>query len=273
MRAKSICVLVASAAILLMTLGAAPAASARAIARDHTDAFVNIVHGLPGEDLGVEPSAPVDVLLDGETCVLRGLTFGTVAGPVVLEPGSHTVRITHADPDDPCADGAEVLIDEDFAFETGDDLSLVAHLDGSGAVAATMFVDDFSRVDPSGARLTVHHTAALAPVDISVRRQAPDSPGLVFLGATNGARQAAETRWGAWGLIVGPPSTDDVLWGPVPLMLNPFTANLVYVVGSESGGTLTLIHHRVYLRFKARKPWPSEQRPATRLPDIRIRPN
>jgi hypothetical protein len=250
MRKSSIWVTFTVAAILVAAALTTPGASARAIDRDRPNAWFYIVHGLPGEDLGVDPDAPVDVLFDGEDCVLKAMPFGDVAGRFLIEPGVLAIRISHSVPEDPCGDTGEVLVDDLYSFEAGDVLSLVAHLDAGGEPTATMFVDDLSMVDPAGARLVVHHTAALPAVNFTVRRSAPDSPAMVFPGATNGDQQASEARWGAWELYFGTESADKAPQGPVPLLLYPLNTNRVYVVGSEANDTLTLIRHRIRLPMR-----------------------
>ena len=64
------------------------------------DAEVLVIHGIRGEDLGLDPALPVDVAVNGG-CFLAGFTFGEVAGPVALAPGDYVIEISLADPDDP----------------------------------------------------------------------------------------------------------------------------------------------------------------------------
>lgn len=51
-------------------------------------AQVYVVHGIDGRDLGLDASLPVDVLIDGESCVLPGFEFGSIVGPLPLEEGT-----------------------------------------------------------------------------------------------------------------------------------------------------------------------------------------
>ena len=75
-----------SGAVGLVGLGAAEAARA---------AEVYVVHGIPGEDLGLDPRLPDDVEVDG-SCVVAGLEFGDVEGPLSLDPGRYTFEISLA---------------------------------------------------------------------------------------------------------------------------------------------------------------------------------
>ncbi len=62
-------------AALLLILGVS------AFAADN--AYLYIVHAVPGRDIAdnVNPGLPIDVLINGKTCLARGLTFGNSAGP------------------------------------------------------------------------------------------------------------------------------------------------------------------------------------------------
>jgi hypothetical protein len=62
------------------------------------DAYLYIVHGIPGRDISdnLNPGFPVDVLIAGESCMPRGLTFANTSGPLSFSPGTYEVQISNA---------------------------------------------------------------------------------------------------------------------------------------------------------------------------------
>lgn len=58
------------------------------------DAYLYIVHGIPGRDIAenLNPGFPIDVLVNGESCLERGLAFGSTSGPLSFSPEPMTCR-------------------------------------------------------------------------------------------------------------------------------------------------------------------------------------
>ena len=245
---RAVCAGIAGAAILGLALAWAPTTSAVPIVgRENTDAAIYVIHGIPGEDLGLDPALEVDVLLNDTTCLLWGFRFPTVAGPVSAPPGDYNIKISLTDPDEPCGNSGDAVIHVDVNFGAGESATVVAHLAADGSPSASKFENDLSWTYLPRPRVTVHHTAAVGAVDITLRRERPDSPGLVFLGAENGETDSGSVFWGVWKLFIGPPGVQDVVFhGPVDVEANAFNVNLVYVVGSLENGTLQLITNRIY---------------------------
>ena len=62
-------------------------------------------------------------------------------------------------------------------------------------------------------------------------------------------------RWGLWSLLIGPPSIHEILYGQQMLILRPWNANLIYVVGSLDNETLTVLSKEVSVRRKIAPFW------------------
>jgi hypothetical protein len=217
---------------------------------DDDPAQVYVIHGIPGFDLGLEDnSLPVDVLVDDALCLLEGFTFGTIVGPVPLAAGTYNFKISLANGDDPCSNDA--VIEADVPFSEGENATVIAHLTEDFAPTASKFDNDFSSTMPGKARLIAHHTAAAPTVDVDVRRDAPlVSRGLTIEDFTNGDQVAAEIRPGEWNISVLLPDTNVIVFGPTLVELKPFTAYLVYAVGSLDNGTFGYIINAKYTKIK-----------------------
>jgi hypothetical protein len=214
-----------------------------------TEADVYVVHGIPGEDLGLDPLLPVDVSVNG-ACALPGFTFGEIVGPLALEEGSYDIAIGLANADEPCANdpvinapGVEVM--------AGKSYSIVANLTEDGAPTANVFEND---VTPTygQSRVIAHHTAAAGTVDLKLKRAwywwyRP----LLVKEFSNGDQAAAMVDPGWWYASILSPADDDdkysrwsrsnTLFGPVPLALDSDVVYLVYAVGSLTNDTFTLL--------------------------------
>src|ERR1035441_10903197 len=91
-------------AALLLALGASAFAA--------NDAYLYIVHCIPGRDIAdnLNPGLPVDILVNGKSCLVRGLTFGNTTGPFTLSAGTYEVQISLANTLAPCTNPAVIEI-------------------------------------------------------------------------------------------------------------------------------------------------------------------
>jgi hypothetical protein len=220
---------------------------------DDDPAQVYVVHGIPGFDLGLDANElPVDVLVDDALCLLEGFEFGQIEGPVPLSEGTYNFKISLANMDEPCSNDA--VITADVPFEEGENATVIAHLTEDFAPTASKFMNDFSSTEPGRARLVAHHTAAAPTVDIDVRREAIRlSQGLTFEDVSNGDQAAEEVRPGEWNVNVLLPDTNVVAFGPTVVNLRPFTAYLVYAVGSLDNGTFTYLINAKYTKLNSNR--------------------
>jgi len=183
---------------------------------------VSVVHGIPGQ--------PVDVYVDGKK-ILPSFKPATVAGPLSLAAGTYDVALTK--PGDPV--GSALLEDKSVAVPAGKNLSLVAHLDGSGKPALTAYVNDTAMLKPGMARLIVRHDAQAPAVDV----RAGGKP--VFTGLTNPNEAMAEVPAGTVKADVVLAGTTTVVLGPKNLDLAPGKDTIVYAIGSAEDKSLAVV--------------------------------
>ncbi len=221
------------AALAVMTFGAAYAAPASA------QGTVYVVHGIPGDDLGLETNLPVDVSVNG-ACALEGLVFGEIIGPLAFDAGSYDIAIALADADSPCSNDP-VLSAPGVQVEDGENYSIVAHLDEGGGITASVLVNNVSTAK-YGARLNVAHVAAAPRVDVRLQRSGYRwfrSKTIRDLG--NGEIADALVGAGSYKVSLAPAGSRHPVFGPVPVSLDRNVAYGVYAVGSLASGSLTLL--------------------------------
>jgi hypothetical protein len=202
---------------LLVAAAALPASAATG-----GTASLAVLHGVP--DL------TVDVWVDG-TRTLDDFTPGSLAGPLDLPAGTHTVAITAAD----AADASSPAIGPvDLALDAGASYTAVAHLDAAGSPTATLFPNDTSAVPAGQGRLTVRHVAAAPAVDVL----AAGSP--VITNLANPDEQTLTVPAGTVPVAVAATGTTEPVLGPTDLDVAEGVSTIVYAWGSLEGGTLQL---------------------------------
>lgn len=207
----------ATAVALTAGLAAAPSAGAADTAQ------VSVIHGIP--------NTPVNVFVDGKSA-LAGFKPGTVAGPLALPAGSHTVTVFPAS--DSKGTGTPV-IKASASLQSGQNYSLVAHLSADGKPTLTPFVNDVSAVPAGQARLVVRHTAAAPAVDVRAGGK------VAFAKLTNPNEAKADLPAGTISADVVLAGTSNVALGPAQLNLKEGTSTIVYATGSAADKTLTLV--------------------------------
>jgi hypothetical protein len=218
---------------LMVLLVPMPASAAAA------DAKVYVGHGIPGQDLGLDPALPVDVLVNDGLCLLQGFTFGSFAGPVALAPDTYNLKIKLADPVNPCT--GPTAIEANVPFAAGETATVMAHLTDAGAPTASKFVNDMFRLGSFMSRLTVRHTAAAPVVDISANRIPNPQVSLFIEDLANGQQATAMTLRGRYNVALYPANDPNPVFGPFEFFLKPQTYHIVYAVGSLSTGSFTLL--------------------------------
>ncbi len=209
---------------------------------DGHEATAFVVHGIPGGDLGLAPALPVDVSVNGN-CALPGFTFGEIVGPLPLPADVYDIAISLANEDTPCGD--DPVIEATVELMGGVNYSIVAHLTEDGSPTASLFENDVTPTGRGKARAIVNHTAAAPAVDISIRRDGPNSPGLDVFDFVNGDQATAEVRPGEWNVSIAPAGDDMPVFGPVTVELRPYSAYLIFAVGSVDTGSFTLLLERI----------------------------
>jgi len=212
----------AAAAALLVPLGTGLALASPAAAASG-DATVSVVHGIP--------NTPVNVFLDGKSA-LQDFKPGTVAGPLSIPAGSHTITVFAAS--DTSGTGTPVL-KTTASLQSGTNYSIVAHLTASGQPALTPYVNDVSPVAPGQARLVVRHDAAAPAVDVRANGK------VAFSNLTNPNENKADLPAGTISADVVLAGTATVAIGPASLDLAEGSETIVYAIGSAGDKTLALV--------------------------------
>jgi hypothetical protein len=222
------------------------AAAGSALAADPTAssmANLIVVHGIPGSDVGLPQSLPVDVLVNGATCLLKGFTFGTVAGPVAVPPGVYKIAVSLADSAAPCAN--KPIINATVNLGGGSLSAVVAALSATNAPTAEFFRLNGFPLPPGSLRF-VDVNATDAPAAMKVVY-----PGVLEfqedlkVGASATVQGNAPS--GDYQVTVKAP-TSKTLYGPFTFTQPPQGLALLFAVGSAKTGSLTVLTQTLPLK-------------------------
>jgi hypothetical protein len=213
-----------------------------------------VVHGIPGDDFGLDPALPVDVFLSGLGCAIPGFEFGDRVGPLEIPAGTYDIRISLTDGPAAC-EGTDVISLPGVDLPAGVNATVIAHRTADGSpgagdlldlgVTASIFSNDFTRIARGYSRVIAQHTALAPTVDVIISRDYddPNAPGVTVPGFTNPTAGGealisqinADFRPGQWQLALEVDGS--TVFGPDKIVLRPRTATYIYAVGDFFGGT------------------------------------
>lgn len=227
----------------LVCAGIALGAAGSIVSAGASAADVYIVHGIPGDDLGLDPHLPVDISVDG-ACAFPGVRLGEVLGPAPLEAGTYEVGISLADSASPC--GGALAVTDTVGISVAETAVLVANLDVNGAPRLSKFTTKTAPIDADEARVTAYHTAAAPSVDLRVKSDGGGNVVAVISGLENGEQSfPAEVPAGAYLIRISPsPERDTGFLDPVaeiPVDLMGGTAYALFAIGSLENETFDVV--------------------------------
>jgi hypothetical protein len=210
------------------------AMSTAALASDN--AYLYLVHGVPGRDhaAGTDPEFPVDVLINDEVCYLRGLTFGSIQGPLTLVPGTYDIKISVANALAPCSNSP--IVDSMVTLESGKNVSAVFTL-GSGATPKLVtFTNNLAAVNPNNGRILFALAADSASVQVILENSSTKK--LYVYSVNPGALLDVTLPSGIYTIEVNEGTTTVI--PSTTVFLDSQSATLLYAIGEASNNTLTM---------------------------------
>ena len=200
------------------------------------NAYMYLVHGIPGRDYSTttDPQFPVDVLINDETCNLRGLTYGAIQGPLTFVPGTYDVKISLANTLAPCSNAP--IVESSVTLASGENVSAVFSLNDSGAPALSTFTNNFSTISANSARILFALAADSPAVQVilentTTKKQHTYSvkPGALLNATLPSGNYTVEVNQGTTTLV--PSTTVD---------LSSQSATLLFATGEASNNTVNL---------------------------------
>jgi Domain of unknown function (DUF4397) len=207
--------------------------STAAFASDN--AYLYLLQGIPGRDYSAatDPEFPVDVLLNDEVCYERGLTFGTIAGPLTLAPGSYDVKVSAANSLAPCSNSP--IVDSTVTLTSGENVSAVLALASGGTPTLDTFTNKFTPVAANSGRI-LFALAADSPA-VQVILENTTTKKLYTYSVNPGSLLNVTLPSGTYALEVNQATTTIA---STTFDLYSQAATMVFAVGQASNGTVNL---------------------------------
>lgn len=205
----------------LLTVGLAAPAEAAPRFPGNT-AEVSVLHAVP--------NTPVDVYLDHKR-ILNDFKPGTLAGPLNVKAGTHTVTITAATAKN---DSKPVIGPAKLTFHAKRSYTVAAHLTPAGAPTASLYLNTIKKTPKGDGRIIVRHTAAAPAVDILA------NGAVAMKNLKNPHQSKADLPAGTYSVAVALAGTTAPVIGPADVTVKKNTDTIVYAWGSAAQGNLTV---------------------------------
>ena len=200
-----------------------------------TNAYLYIAHAASGRNISsaTNPAYPVDLSLGGH-CVLQGLTFGEIRGPVTSPAGTYAVKVSVADALNPCGNAA--VFSGAIVLAAGSTSLGIVTLNGSHQVIGEIFAINLSAVAAGTSRVVVANTT---PDNLTGTLTAGDSgmsPESANIAA--GTVVPVTVSAGEYSLTVYPEGSSNKATGPVEFGVESRNVYLLVFAGSTANASV-----------------------------------
>jgi Domain of unknown function (DUF4397) len=203
------------------------------------DAYLYIVHGIPGRDIAenLNPGFPIDVLVNGESCLERGLAFGSTSGPLSFSPGTYDVQISEANTLAPCTNPS--IITAKVALPAGASVTAVTAI-SSGEPTLLQFAENLTPVAAGFARFVFVQSADAGALRATLTQLDVKDPKTFTITASPGKQQGINVPEGTYLVQVAAAGSTTILVSEQIEMDNQ-TASFTYAAGEASNNSVGLI--------------------------------
>ena len=207
------------------------------------EAYLYIVHGIPGRDIAdnLNPGLPVDILVNGKACLVHGLTFGNSTGPYTLVAGTYDVQFSLANTLAPCTNA--VLIDTQVALTAGENATVVAAINATQPTALQL-VDSLSPVVPGNARYVFANSADAPALQVTLTQLGVKHPQTYTGSANPGTQTPIPVTAGTYLVQVTAVGSTTVLTSQ-ELSLPDQSLTFAYACGETLNNTVGLVNRTI----------------------------
>jgi Domain of unknown function (DUF4397) len=207
------------------------------------NAYLYIVHGIPGRNIAdnANPGFPVDVLVNGKTCLVRGLTFGNTSGPFTLAAGTYSIAISEANTLAPCSNAP--VISSSATLLANSNVSAVVTIAG-GEPALLPFADDLFPVIPGNARFVFAQVADAPALEATLTQLFVKNPQTFTVSAAPATEQWIGIPHGTYRVQVTAEGSSTVL-ASEQITLPDQSVTLTYAAGESANNSVGLVSRTI----------------------------
>ena len=201
-------------------------------------AYLTIVHGIPGRDVAdnLNPGFPIDVLINGDTCLPRNLAFGQSSGPFSFSPGTYEVLISEANTLAPCTNPP--IITSRVTLNPGASVSVVPAISGTQPTLLP-FTDNLAPVPPGNARFILAQAANAPALQATLTQLFIKNPKTFTVTAGPGKQQSIGVPYGTYLVEITAVGSTTVL-ASEQIVLADQSANFTYAAGETANNSIAL---------------------------------
>ncbi len=221
------------------------AASAFAADQQSLPATLYVVHGIPSrvaEAVAENNVAgmPIDVIANGD-CLVQGLTYTNITGPLTLAPGQYNLQISNANALSPCTNPA--LIESQVTLATGANVSLVAALSGGQPILQQLTIE--AAPLPAGSARFIFANSADAPtLQVTLTDVRATTPKTFTLTAAPATQSETNIPAGTYLMQIVASGSTAVLTSQ-QIALGDQYDTYTYAAGQEARNSMVLINRVV----------------------------
>ena len=218
--------------ILALTL-LCPALSTAMLAADN--AYLYLLQGIPGRDFSAatDPVFPVDIQI-GDICYEHGLTYGDIAGPLTLAPGSYAVAVSVANSLAPCTNTP--FTEKTIPLGAGKNVSAVVVLSQTNSPTLLTFTNNFAAVTAGKVRILLAQAVDVPTVQVILENKT--TPKTYTYEVKSAALLDVNLPADEYSVQINQGTT--TLVSTSLFTLNSQTVLLLYAVGQAGNSTVTL---------------------------------
>jgi Domain of unknown function (DUF4397) len=207
------------------------------------NAYLYIVHGIPGRDIAnnLNPGLPIDVLINGKSCLARGLAFGSTDGPFSFSAATYEVQISEANTLAPCTNAP--IIDSQVTLTAGTSVSVVAAISG-GEPTLLQLTDNLSPIAPGNARFVFAQAADAPALQATLTQLYVKNPETFTVTASPGTQQKIGVPDGTYLVEIAVAGSTTVLTSE-QIDLAGQSATFTYAAGEAVNNSVGLINRTV----------------------------
>ena len=207
------------------------------------DTYLYIVHGIPGRDIAdnLNPGYPVDVLVNGKSCLIHGLTFGNTDGPYTLIAGTYELQISAANTLAPCTNAP--VITSQVTLLPGTNVTAVAAISGTEPVLL-QFADDLGPVVPGNGRFVFAQAADAPALQATLTQLFAKTPKTFTLTSAPGTEEWVGVPAGTYLVQISAAGTTTLLTSEQITLLDQ-SVTLSYAAGEELNNTVGLVNRTI----------------------------
>jgi hypothetical protein len=211
------------------------------------DAYLYIIHSIPGRAVAesLNPGYPIDVFVNGKTCLIRGLTFSNTDGPYTLAAGTYELQISPSNTLAPCTNPA--VIDTTITLAPGENVSAVATI-SAGAPTLMTFTNNLASIASGSARFVLANSADAPALEAVLTQLGVKDPKSFSVTANPGAQSGTTVPSGTYSVQIVASGTTTVLWQQ-NITLTDQSATFAYGAGSSANNTVELVTRAIRAVF------------------------